>query len=113
MSGEHSRILNVIQPQLNSKRAVARKKAIGCLGTKKKLIFDLIFFFKLGQLAVTIPDNLFSELVTSLIKDIKTSGENAEKLRTSIQAITAIARSVGYRLGKFLADLCPILLQYA
>lgn len=116
MTSEHERILKVIQPQLNSKRAVARKRAILCLGFLTKFKF---FFFlkkkisKIGQLAVTIPDNLFSDLVNSLVKDIKSSSDNSEKLRTSIQAISAIARSVGYRLGKFLFEICPIILQYA
>jgi len=92
---ESDKILKVVQPQLNSKRTASRKKAITCL----------------GYLAVSIPDNLFTDLVTQLIKSIETS-EKADAVRTNIQAIAAIARSVGYRLGKFLAKVCPIILKY-
>jgi hypothetical protein len=51
-------------------------------------------------------------LVTSLVKLIETA-DKAEKLRTNIQAIGAVSRSVGYRLGKFLSTICPIILKYA
>jgi len=96
MIADHEKILKVVQPQLGSKRTTSRKRAIGCL----------------GHLAVTIPDQLFTDLVHSLIKLLEESGSNLDKLRTYIQAIGAISRSVGYRLGKFLPDICPRIIRY-
>jgi len=96
MVADHEKILKVVQPQLASKRTASRKRAISCL----------------GHLAVTIPDNLFTELVNNLIKQIEGSSAKQEKLRTYIQAIGAISRSVGYRLGKFLSSICPIIIKY-
>jgi len=95
MTDDHDKILKVVQPQLSSKRATSRKRAIGCL----------------GHLAVTIPDNLFTDLVNNLLKLIE-QADKAETLRTNIQAIGAVARSVGFRLGKFLNKICPIILKY-
>lgn len=96
MVTDHEKILRVVQPQLGSKRSASRKKAIGCL----------------EHLAVTIPDILFADLIQSLIKNIEDSGNKAEKLRTYIQAIAAVSRSVGYRLGKFLGQIIPLVLKY-
>lgn len=93
---DHEKILKVVQPQLSSKRPTARKRAIGCL----------------GHLAVTIPDGLFNELVNHLVSNLKEAQQNSEELRTYIQAIGAISRSVGYRLGKFLGEICPIIAKY-
>jgi len=96
MIADHEKILKVVQPQLASKRAISRKRAIGCL----------------GHLAVTIPDNLFADLVNNLIKLIGESSKQQDKLRTYIQAIGAISRSVGFRLGKYLNEICPKLIKY-
>jgi len=96
MVADHDKILKVVQPQLGSKRTTSRKRAIGCL----------------GHLSITIPDNLFTDLIKSLIKGIEESGEKGDKLRTYIQAIAAISRSVGYRLGKFLGQIIPIITKY-
>lgn len=96
MVADHQKILKVVQPQLNSKRMASRKKAIGCL----------------GHLAVTIPEQMFSELVQNLTKMMEDSVGKIEALRTSIQAIGAISRSVGFRLGKFLGEIMPRVLKY-
>ena len=97
MVADHEKILKVVQPQLSSKRTTNRKRAISCL----------------GHLSVTIPDNLFTDLVSNLIKGIQESSDKADKLRTYIQAIAAISRSVGYRLGKFMNQIIPIISKYA
>jgi hypothetical protein len=47
-----------------------------------------------------------------LIKGIQESGEKGDKLRTYIQAIAAVSRSVGYRLGKFLGQIIPLISKY-
>src|SRR5207248_1458141 len=96
MIADHEKILKVIQPQLSSKRTASRKRAIGCL----------------GHLAVTIPDSLFTELVSNLIHQISDTTQKQDQIRTYVQAIGAISRSVGYRLGKFLREICPRIIQY-
>jgi hypothetical protein len=65
-----------------------------------------------GHLAVTIPDNLFADLISTLIKSIEDSSQKLENLRTYISAIAAISRSVGYRLGKFLPEICPRIIKF-
>eukprot|EP01116_Phalansterium_solitarium_P021844 TRINITY_DN6977_c0_g1_i1.p1 TRINITY_DN6977_c0_g1~~TRINITY_DN6977_c0_g1_i1.p1 ORF type:complete len:1273 (-),score=515.03 TRINITY_DN6977_c0_g1_i1:141-3881(-) len=97
MAADHEKILKAIQPQLSAKKAISRKRAIGCL----------------GHLSVTIPEQLFNELLAGLLKLLDESSSNAEKLRTPIQAIGAISKSVGYRLSKFLPSIVPSLLRYA
>jgi len=96
MVTDHEKILKVVQPQLSSKRTTTRKRAISCL----------------GHLSVTIPDALFSDLVQNLIKLIGESSDKADRLRTYIQAIAAISRSVGYRLGKFMNQIIPLISKY-
>eukprot|EP01119_Soliformovum_irregulare_P025203 TRINITY_DN9265_c1_g3_i1.p1 TRINITY_DN9265_c1_g3~~TRINITY_DN9265_c1_g3_i1.p1 ORF type:complete len:1236 (-),score=487.10 TRINITY_DN9265_c1_g3_i1:55-3762(-) len=96
MIADHEKILKVVQPQLSSKRSASRKKAIGCL----------------GHLASTIPDELFADLVKNLLALVDESAKNPEKLRTYIQAVGAIARTVGYRLGKFLPEICTKIIYF-
>jgi len=96
MIADHEKILKVVQPQLSSKRGTSRKRAINCL----------------GHLAVTIPDNLFAELISNLIRLIEDSSQKLDNLRTYISAVAAISRSVGYRLGKFLPEICPRIIKF-
>lgn len=56
-----------------------------------------------GHLAVTVPDNIFTDLVKGLIKNIEDPNQKGEKLHTYLSAIEAISRSVGYR---FVLLLC-------
>jgi len=96
MTDDHESVLKVIQPELRSKRSVTRKKATSCL----------------GFLAITTPDNIFNEMVNNLVNYIGSSKTNPEELRTYMQAISAVSRSVGYRLGKFLNDILPKVMKY-
>lgn len=100
MSADHEKLLKVVEPQLASKRPASRKWAISCL----------------GHLASTIPDTMFTELIKNhiqQIKQIESSGKKeGDKLHTYIQAIDAISRSVGYRLGKFLGEIAPLIIKY-
>ena len=66
----------------------------------------------LGILAVTIPDDLFGELVKNLIKRIQNVNEKSEVLRTYLQAVVSISRSVGFRLGRFLNEIVPAVVKY-
>eukprot|EP01117_Protostelium_nocturnum_P019172 TRINITY_DN823_c0_g1_i1.p1 TRINITY_DN823_c0_g1~~TRINITY_DN823_c0_g1_i1.p1 ORF type:complete len:1231 (-),score=471.75 TRINITY_DN823_c0_g1_i1:58-3750(-) len=96
MLSDHENVLKAIQPQLKSKRNASRKKAIGCL----------------AHLAVTIPDNVFADLVNNLVSNIGDSTKKVDELRTYMQAIGAISRSVGYRLGKYLGEILPRVIKY-
>jgi len=95
MTRDHEKIQKAIIPQLTSSRPATRKKAISCL----------------GYLSISTPDDLFSSLVTTVLKEIKTS-KKANTIRTFISVIGAISRSVGYRLGKFLEseNIIPLLI---
>jgi len=95
MAADHEKLQKAVLPQLTSTRPVARKRAIGCL----------------GFLSVSIPDSLFNSLVEVLIQNIETS-DKADHIRTSIQCIGAISKSAGYRLGKYMAQVLPLILKY-
>lgn len=63
-------------------------------------------------MAVTIPEDLFNELVKNLVKRIQNPAEKSEVLRTYLQAIVSISRSVGFRLAKFLNEIVPAVVLY-
>jgi len=96
MQKEHEAVQKAVLPHLSNSRANSRKKAIACL----------------GHLSLFIGDKLFVSLVDFLI-------DNAEKttkvdlIRTFIQAIGAISRSVGFRLGKFMGKVIPLIVKYS
>jgi len=86
-----------ILPHLNSENSRARKKAIGCI----------------GYLAVSLPDNLLNNLTEHLVKNAK-SAKTSEGIQTFIQAIAAVSRSVGSRLGRHLKDgIMPLIFKHA
>eukprot|EP01114_Cavostelium_apophysatum_P003685 TRINITY_DN1379_c0_g1_i2.p1 TRINITY_DN1379_c0_g1~~TRINITY_DN1379_c0_g1_i2.p1 ORF type:complete len:1235 (-),score=414.71 TRINITY_DN1379_c0_g1_i2:42-3746(-) len=96
MTADHEKLLKVVEPQLGSKRTASRKWAINCL----------------GNLAVTVPDAMFADLVKNLISQIQDSSQKQDRLHTYMQAVEAISRSVGYRLGKFIPEICPLIIKY-
>jgi hypothetical protein len=96
MAADHEKILKVVQPELDSKRSNSRKRTTQCLGV----------------LAVTIPDELFENLIKNLIFNIKNTSAKSEVIRTNLQAIVSVSRSVGFRLGKFLGEIVPSVLKY-
>jgi len=92
---DHDAIQDAVLPQLSSTRTAVRKKTIQCL----------------GHLSVTIPDKLFNALVEHLIQNAQKS-QKADQIKTCIQAIGAVSRAVGYRLGKWMSQVIPIIVQY-
>jgi len=86
-----------IRELTQSKRPPVRKRVIVCLSI----------------LSVFTTDKLFNELVETIIKGIKESIKGGEALRTYLQAISAVSKSAGQRLGKFLDKIIPLLLQAA
>jgi len=91
----YDKIQKSVLPHLQDAQSANRKKAIGCI----------------SFLSVSIPDNLFVELTEFLIKNLETS-KKPDHVRTYIQATGAISRAVGFRLGKHLNRIVPILFRY-
>lgn len=96
-AGTFEKLQTSILPHLNSDNSRARKKAIGCI----------------GYLAVSLPDNLLNNLTEHLVKSAK-STKSSEGIQTFIQAIAAVSRSVGSRLGRHLKDgIMPLVFKHA
>jgi len=91
----YEKIQKSVLPQLTSPQSAGRKKAVGCL----------------SYLSLSTPDDIFSELVTHLANNIG-SAKKVDQLRTFVSAIGSISRSVGYRLGKHLPAILPLLFQH-
>mmetsp|Transcript_840 Transcript_840/g.1414 ORF Transcript_840/g.1414 Transcript_840/m.1414 type:complete len:1307 (+) Transcript_840:70-3990(+) len=99
MRREHESILAVIVVCLEHSKSVIRKRASVCL----------------GALAVVATDPLLFRLVDDLLRRIKELNKqkfpSSDDLRTLIQTIGTVSRTVGYRLGKSLDDLVPLFLR--
>lgn len=91
---DHESLQSAIIPQLSSNRHAARKRAINCL----------------AHLAVNQPEKLFGYLIELLLKS--SVSKKTENIRTFTQAIGAISRSAGYRLGKYMDQIVQILSQF-
>tara|TARA_B110001452_G_scaffold18888_1_gene15310 strand:+ start:241 stop:3870 length:3630 start_codon:yes stop_codon:yes gene_type:complete len=81
--------------ELGSARAAARKRAIACI----------------ASLSAALPDKLLGQLVASIVSKMDEKGITADLRRTYIQTLSAISRSGGYRLGKQLELVVPLVLQ--
>jgi len=97
MNSDHEKIQKGILPHLTSTRIAVRKRAISCL----------------GFLSISTPDNLFADLINYILDTIK-KAKKAGHIRTLISVIGAISRSVGFRMGRFLADkdIVGLLIKY-
>lgn len=89
----HEKLQKTFIAELSSKRAPVRKRANACLAI----------------LSQYTSDKLFNELVQTVNTDISKSSAGGEALRTYIQAISGISRTAGYRLGKHLDKIFPLL----
>lgn len=59
-----------------------------------------------------IPDALFVAMIDFLISNIE-EAKKADNIRTLIQAIGAVSSSAGYRLGKYLEKIVPLIVKFA
>lgn len=81
--------------QLASTRAATRKRAISCI----------------AALSAALSDKLLSQLVGSIVERMKMPAVDLDLGRTYIQTLSAISRSGGYRLGRQLELVMPLVLQ--
>lgn len=87
-------IQSSILPLLSSEVAATRKRASTCV----------------ASLAICAPDQLFNTLIGSIFTNIE-SCKNADQIRTYIQTIAGISRTVGHRLGRELKRIIPLFLS--
>ncbi|KYR00775.1 HEAT repeat-containing protein [Tieghemostelium lacteum] len=95
MTGDLENIQKVVLPKLNASRPAIRKRAILCL----------------SSMAAPAPDALFNQLIEFIIKSIEES-KKPDHTSTLIQAIGAICKTSGYRLGKYLSKIMPNVIKY-
>lgn len=105
---DHSAVVEALMAQLTHDKSVVRKKATACLGAA----------------AVVLSDPLLNELTEGLLAQIRVVTEQSaavaasdkestvNNVRTLIQTVGAISRTVGYRLGRHLDAIVPLFLQY-
>jgi len=81
--------------QLSATRPTLRKRAI----------------VGLAALSQYTNDQLFGELMDYVLKEIKKSSGGGEDLRSFIQLTSAISKTAGNRMGKYLSDIIQLLMQ--
>lgn len=97
LSQKHDELQAAFISELSNSKSIIQKRAILCL----------------AALSVHSSDDLFSKLVRYIIDGIKKEEEGGEKLKTYIQCCSAISKNAGYRLGKYLKEIVPLLVKSA
>eukprot|EP00898_Chlorokybus_atmophyticus_P001722 jgi/Chlat1/2550/Chrsp175S02405 len=93
---EHERLRDALLPQLDSTRAGIRKRTIQCVGV----------------LVASMTDSVLLTVSMAVIQKLQQEDMKPDLIRTYIQTVGALSRSVGYRFGRHLKDVVPILLSY-
>ncbi|XP_026434971.1 cullin-associated NEDD8-dissociated protein 1-like isoform X1 [Papaver somniferum] len=96
MTADHGLLLNSLLSQLSSNQASVRKKAISCI----------------ASLASSLSDDLLATATIKVVQLLKNKSQKSEMIRTNIQMVGALSRSVGYRFGPHLGDTVPVLINY-
>ncbi|KAB5574504.1 hypothetical protein DKX38_001698 [Salix brachista] len=96
MANDHELLLNALLSQLNSNQATVRKRTVSCI----------------ASLASSLSDDLLGKTTIEVVRKLRTKGAKPEMIRTNIQMIGALSRSVGYRFGPYLGDTVPVLINY-
>lgn len=102
ISKEHESITDGVVELLESNTPIICKKAATCL----------------GSIAVVSNDVLLNRLIVIILKKIEEGKSNLQKksgkvdIRTLIQTVGAISRTVGYRLGSHLESIIPLFLKF-
>ena len=95
MSRDLASIQSGILPMLSSPVPATRKRVATCV----------------ASLAICAPEQLFVTLVGAIFTNIE-AARNADQIRTDIQTIAGISRSVGHRLGRELKRIVPLFMTY-
>lgn len=82
--------------ELGSTRAAARKRAISCI----------------ASLSAALSDKLLGQMVSSIVEKMNDSTCKLELRRTYIQTLSSISCTGGYRIGKQLDVVMPLVLQH-
>ncbi|RLO07596.1 hypothetical protein DYB28_000406 [Aphanomyces astaci] len=97
---EHVSIMDLLLKELKDDRAFVRKRVTSCL----------------GALGVVATDALLHRLVDHLLGDVKqasaASSSDSSEVRTLIQTIGTLSRTVGHRLGRHLPTIVPLFLTF-
>jgi len=87
-------------PELSSPRAAVRKRSVACV----------------GAMCGSLPDPLFEELVAHILAQVESgaASKGADAVLVShIQTLSAVARAAGFRLGRHLERVVPLVLRCA
>jgi len=95
MARDLASIQSGILPMLSSPVAATRKRVSTCV----------------ASLAICAPEQLFATLVGTIFNNIETS-KTPDEIRTYIQTIAGISRSVGHRLGRELKRIIPLFMTF-
>ena len=87
--------LNALFEELGSARAAARKRSIACI----------------ASLSATLSDKLLGQLVSTIVEKMNEPSCKLDLRRTYIQTVSSISRAGGYRIGKLLEMVVPLVLQ--
>ena len=132
--GESDACLTALFKELGSARAASRKRAIACIASLSAALPDkllgqarplcdgashtrrrrrLASIESLGRAvsSASHPWPFAPQLVASIVSKMDEKGITADLRRTYIQTLSAISRSGGYRLGKQLEIVVPLVLQ--
>lgn len=91
----HEEAMRALFLKLDSQSAVVRKRAIACL----------------GSLGVVCNASIFQDIMSVTIDNLTSSSSDLKK-RTGVQAIWALARTSGGRLGSYLDIVVPIFFEF-
>jgi cullin-associated NEDD8-dissociated protein 1 len=96
MAISHPILLSSLLSQLSSNQASIRKKTISCL----------------ASLASSLSDDLLARATVQVVLLLQQKNTKPDMVRTNIQMIGALSRSVGYRFGPHLNETVPLLISY-
>ncbi|XVF26381.1 hypothetical protein REPUB_Repub14bG0010900 [Reevesia pubescens] len=96
MASNHEILLNALLSQLSSNQASVRKKTVSCV----------------ASLSSSLSDDLLAKTTIEVVRNLGSNGTKSDLIRTNIQMIGALSRSVGYRFGPHLEDTVPVLINY-
>jgi cullin-associated NEDD8-dissociated protein 1 len=96
LSNKHKELQTAFIGELSSTSSSLRKRAISCL----------------AALSIHLNEDLFKSLFQFVLKQID-NDKTGENLGTYIQLCSSILKSSGYRVGKYLKEVVPLLVKVA